>query len=63
MKKIILISLVIVSVIATAFLFFDSSKQPSTNNEGLRKPDVVSNETSRLMLSFKLNKHTFYVQF
>jgi hypothetical protein len=42
MKKIILISLIILSVIATADLFFDSSKKPSTNNEGLRKPDVVS---------------------
>ena len=63
MKKIILISLVILSVIAAAFLFFDSSDQPSANNEGLRKPDVAANKTSALVLSFKLNKHTFYVQF
>ena len=63
MKKIILISLVILSVIAAACLFFDSSNNPSTNNEGLRKPDVVSNETSAVVVSFKLNKHTVYVQF
>jgi hypothetical protein len=63
MKKIILISLVILSVIITVFLLFDSSNQPSTNNEGLRKPDVAANKTSALVLSFKLNKHTFYVQF
>lgn len=63
MKKFILISLIIASVIATAFLFFDSSNEPSTNNEGLRKPNMVANKTSAIMLSFKLNKHTVYVQF
>ena len=63
MKKFILISLIIASVIATAFLFFDSSKEPSNNNEGLRKQDMVANKTSAIMLSFKLNKHTVYVQF
>jgi len=63
MKKIILISLIILSVITSAFVLFDSSKKSSTNNEGLRKPDVVSNKTSALMVSFKIKKHTVYVQF
>jgi len=63
MKKIIIISLIIFSILLSAFLIFDSSNTPSTNNEGLRKPDMVVNETSELVVSFKLNKHTVYVQF
>jgi hypothetical protein len=63
MKKIIIISLVILSIVVSAFLALDSSDTPSTNNEGLRKTDVVVNEPSGLIVTFKLNKYTFYVQF
>ena len=63
MKKIIIISLVIVSIVVSAFLIVDSSDKPSRSNEGLRKPDMVLNEPSGLVITFKLNKHAFYVQF
>ena len=63
MKKIIIISLVLLSIVVSAFVIFDSSDQPSTNNEGLRKPDMVVNEPSGLVVTFKLNKHIVYVQF
>jgi hypothetical protein len=41
MKRIIVISLILLSVAAFAFLAFDSSNKPSNNNEGIRKPDLV----------------------
>ena len=63
MKKIIIISLVIVSVVVSAFLIVHSSDKPSNNNERLIKPDMAVKEPSGLVITFKLNKHTFYVQF
>lgn len=53
MKKIILIALIMVSIITTAIMVFDSSTEPSTNNEGLRKPILVANKTSAAMSSSK----------
>lgn len=41
MKKIIVISLILLSIAASAFLAFDSSDKPSNNNEGIRKPNLV----------------------
>lgn len=52
MKKIIIISLVILSIVATAFLVFDSSDTPSTNNEGLRKPELFLSGPSVLLITF-----------
>jgi hypothetical protein len=46
MKKSIITSYVLFSVISSAFLAFDSSKIPSNNNEGLRKPAAVVNDPS-----------------
>jgi len=63
MKKSIITSTVLFSVISSAFLAFDSSKIPSNNNEGLRKPAAVVNDPSGLKITSKLNNHTFYVQF
>jgi len=63
MKKSIIISIVLFSVISSAFLAFDSSKISSNNNEGIRKPAAVVNDPSGLKITSKLNNHTFYVQF
>lgn len=41
MKKTIIISLIILSIVLSAILIFDINKTPSTNNEGLRKPDMA----------------------
>jgi len=60
MKKIIILSVVLFSVIS-ALLAFDSSSTPSNNNEGLRKSAVLNNP-SALEIT-KPNNHTFYVQF
>lgn len=46
MKKIIAIGFLILSIIASAFILFDSSDKPSINNEGLRKPDMAVSEPS-----------------
>ena len=54
MKKIIFICLVVLAVIASAFLAFDSSSTPSTNNEGIKKPDIaVSEPAAAFLLIFK----------
>lgn len=45
MKKFIIISLIIFSVIISGFLAFDSSNKPSNNNEGLKKSEVVANDS------------------
>jgi len=63
MKKNIIISIVLFSVISSAFWAFDSSKIPSNNNEGLRKPAEMVKDPSDLEITSKLNNHTFYVQF
>ena len=46
MKKTIVIGLIIFSIVASAFIFFDSGNKPSNNNEGLRKPDMAINKPS-----------------
>ena len=61
MKKIIILSVVLLSVISSALLALDSSTNPSNNNEGLRKSGVL-NDPSALEIT-KPNNHTFYVQF
>ena len=60
MKKIIILSVVLSSVI-TALLAFDSSNTPSTNYEGLKKTSVLNNPS--VLEITKPNNHTFYVQF
>jgi flagellar basal body-associated protein FliL len=63
MKKIIIISLALLFIVASAVVFFDSSNTASINNEGIRKPGMATNDTPVLNVSFKLNKHTVYIQF
>ena len=63
MKKNIIISIILFSVISSAFLAFDSSKTPSNNSEGLRKPAGLVNDPDGLEITSKLNNQTFYVQF
>jgi hypothetical protein len=46
MKKIIIISLVVLAIVVSAFLALNSSNEPSRNNEGLRRSDIVSCEPS-----------------
>lgn len=61
MKKIIILSVFLASVISSALLAFDNSSTPSNNNEGLRKSAAL-NDPSALEIT-KPNNHTFYVQF
>ena len=61
MKKIIILSTVLSSVISSALLAFDSSNTPSNNNEGLRKSAGLNNPS--VLEITKPNNHTFYVQF
>jgi len=61
MKKIIILSFVLSSVVSSGLLAFDCSPTPSNNNEGLRKSSVLNNP-SALKIT-KPNNHTFYVQF
>ena len=63
MKKIIIIGLVILSIVTSAVVFFDSSDTASTNNEGIKKPGLVTNDKPGSGVSLRLNKHTVYVQF
>jgi len=63
MKKIIIIGLVILSIVTSAVVFFDSNDTTSTNNEGIKKPGLVTNDKPGLGVSLRLNKHTVYVQF
>jgi hypothetical protein len=63
MKKIIMISLIFLFIVASAVVFFDSSSTASTNNEGIRKQGVITDYTPGLNVSFKLNGHTVDVQF
>jgi hypothetical protein len=43
-----MITVLVISIVASPFISFDSSNTISNNNEGLRKPGMAKNETTGL---------------